>query len=236
MEYNIAVVEDEAAEAELLRSYFQQYSKEHGYTFHVRLFQDGRAFLTGYQPVYDLVLMDINLPLVNGLEAAAELRRLDQSVALIFVTSMARYAAKGYEVDAMDFILKPITYQNFSIKLQRVLRRCRQNYNPELLIHIKDGIYRISAARIKYIEITNHSLIYHTTEGDLSSSGNLKDVEAQLNSSHFIRCNRCYLVNLAFVRAVRGSILVVDTNELQISRPKRAAVLEALNNYLGGGV
>lgn len=97
-------------------------------------------------------------------------------------------------------------------------------------------MYRISASRIKYIEVSNHTLIYHTTEGNFSSPGNLRDVEERLSSAQFIRCNRCYLVNLAFVRAVRGYTLVLDMDELQISRPKRAAVLEALNNYLGGEI
>ena len=114
--------------------------------------------------------------------------------------------------------------------------RCHHNRHPDLLINIPDGLYRISTDRVKYIEVINHTLVYHTTEGVIQSSGNLKDIEGKLPAGQFIRCNRCYLVNLAFVRAVRGYRLVLDMEELQISRPKRAAVLEALNNYLGGGI
>lgn len=236
MKWMIAVIEDDPAEANVLVSYFQRYTSAHGEEFEVTQFQDGSVFLNGYRPIFDLILMDIDLPGINGLEAAKCLRGLDQSVALIFVTNLARYAAKGYAVDAMDFLLKPVSYTNFAVAVQRALLRCRHDYIPDILINIPDGVYRIAASRVKYIEVTNHTLVYHTTEGELSSSGNLKDVERKLPPTQFVRCNRCYLVNLAFVRAVRGYRLVLDMDELQISRPKRAAVLEALNNYLGGGV
>ena len=180
--------------------------------------------------------MDIDLPGISGMATAEKLRLVDRAVTLIFVTNLARYAAKGYSVEAMDFLLKPVPYPSFAATLQRALMRCRHNRHPDLLINIPDGLYRISTDRVKYIEVINHTLVYHTTEGVIQASGNLKDIEGRLPASQFIRCNRCYLVNLAFVRAVRGHRLVLDMDELQISRPKRAAVLEALNNDLGGGV
>ena len=232
----VAIVEDDPAEANVLKSHFARYAPNSGEEFDIKWFQDGDTFLNDYQPIYDLVMMDIDLPGINGMATAEQLRRVDQSVTLVFVTNLARYATKGYAVDAMDFLLKPVAYSSFCITVQRAMLRCRYNHQPDLLINISDGVYRISLSRIKYIEVTNHTLVYHTTEGVLTSSGNLKDVESRLPAGQFIRCNRCYLVNLAFVRAVRGHQLVMDMDELQISRPKRAFVLEALNNYLGGGV
>lgn len=230
----IAIVEDNPAEAEVLRGHFARYASDSGEEFDVRCFQDGDTFLHGYQPIYDLVMMDIDLPGISGLDAAERMRRVDSEVALVFVTNLARYAAKGYAVDAMDFLLKPVSYASFSYTVQRALLRCRHNQQPDMLINISDGVYRISVSRIKYIEVLNHTLVYHTTEGNLRSTGNLKEVESRLPPGQFVRCNRCYLVNLAFVRAVQGQLLVLDMEELQISRPKRSAVLEALNNYLGG--
>ena len=236
MPYMIAIVEDNPAEAETLRSYFSRMSSELGEPFQVNLFQNGREFLSAYQPIYDLVLMDIHLPDLNGMHVAKCLRKIDRNVVLIFVTSMARYAAEGYEVDALDFIVKPVSYPTFTLKIKRSLSKCASSQDRELLISITDGVYRTSASRIKYVEVIDHSLVYHTTDGVLNSYGNLKDVEAKLNSPQFIRCNRCYLVNLAFVRAIHGSTLIVDGDALQISRPKRNIVLDALNNYLGGGI
>ena len=236
MTHLIALVEDSPAEAEVIQEYCKRYSAENSVNIDVKWFPKGETFLRDYQPVYDLVLMDINLPALNGMDTAARLRRLDSSVALIFITSMARYAIQGYEVDAMDFLLKPVSYPMFSARIQRALRKSSQEQPQTLLINMSDGVYRIASTRIKYVEVTDHYLVYHTTEGNLNTYGKLKDVEEKLDKTQFIRCNRCYLVNLAYVRAIRGNTLVVDGDELQISRPKRTAVMEALNDYLGGSV
>lgn len=236
MTHLIALVEDSPTEAETIQEYFRRFSADNAIDIDVKWFPKGEAFLLNYQPVYDLVLMDINLPAMNGMDAATRLRRLDSSVSLIFITSMARYAIKGYEVDAMDFLLKPVSYPMFCTRIQRALRKSGQEQTQTLLINMSDGVYRISSSRIKYVEVTDHYLVYHTTEGNLNTYGKLKDVEEKLDRTQFIRCNRCYLVNLAYVHAIRGYTLVVDGDELQISRPKRTAVMEALNDYLGGSV
>lgn len=236
MNYNIAIVEDEAKEAQTLRSYFSRLSTSSDDSFQVRWFKTGGEFLSSYQPVYDLVLMDINLPDLSGMDVAGYLRKLDQSVVLMFVTSMAQYAVKGYEVDALDFLVKPVSYTTFALKLKRALAKCASKQNRELLISVSDGVYRTSASRIKYVEISSHSLVYHTTDGMLNAYGSLKQLEETLDPRQFVRCNRCYLVNLAYVRAVQGSMVSVDGELLQISRPKRTAFLEALTNYLGGGI
>lgn len=232
----IAIVEDDPREAQTLQAYFTNLANGSDDVFEIRCFSTGREFLSAYQPVYDMVLMDINLPDLNGMDVAASMRKTDQSVVLLFVTSMAQYAVKGYEVDALDFMVKPVPYSTFVLKIKRALSKCPGKHARELLINVSDGVYRTSADRIKYVEISDHSLIYHTIDGALNSYGNLKKVEAQLDPRQFVRCNRCYLVNLAFVIAIKGSTVVLDGAQLQISRPKRASFLEALTNYLGGGI
>lgn len=236
MEYLVAIVEDQQEEAALLEGYFHRYAASASLRFHIKHFHNGAEFISNYRPIYDLVMMDIHLPRCSGLEAAAQLRQMDPSVALVFVTSMIQYAARGYEVDVLDFLLKPVSYQNFQMKFQRILHRIDQNQRSDLLVPVQDGLQRIQIPHIKYIEVSNHSLIYHTTNGDVTTRGKLSALEAQLERYHFIRCNRCYLVNPAFVRALEGYVLVVDTDQLQISRPKRNAVMEALNHYFSGGV
>lgn len=236
MSRRVAVVEDKQAEFELLTAYFSRYTQEKGEQFELDHFSSGEEFLQKYRPVYDLVFMDIGLPKANGMETAVRLRELDRLVTLIFVTNMAQFAVQGYEVDAFDFVVKPVSYPNFSLKLQRALNRLAARQDEELIITLSDQISRVSTARIKYIEISGHRMIYHTTDGDLTAYGNLKEVEAGLNHRVFVRCNSCYLVNLSYVKAIRGHVAVVDTDELQISRPKRKAFIQALNDYLGGGI
>ena len=236
MNRHVAIVEDSPAEAELLRSYFARFTREHGVDFTLTCFASGEEFLNKYRPAYDLVLMDIGLPGHNGMETAAALRERDRSVTLIFVTNMAQFAVKGYEVDAFDFVVKPVGYSKFALKLQRALNKLDTRRDSEVLVTLSDSMVRLSASQIKYIEISGHRMVYHTTDGELYAYGNLKEVEASLGGGMFARCNNCYLVNLNYVRAVQGHTVTVGTDELQISRPRRKAFIQALNDYLGGGI
>ena len=235
MTRSIAIVEDSREEAETLLAYFARYGTEKGVAFKTAHFTSGEEFLSKYRPVYDLVFMDIGLPKLNGMEAAARLRELDRAVTLIFVTNMAQFAVKGYEVDAFDFVVKPVSYANFALKLQRALNKLERRRDTEVLITLSDSIFRIPASRIKYVEISGHKMVYHTTEGELSAYGNLKEAEAALGGQ-FVRCNNCYLVNLNYVQAVRGYTALVDGDELQISRPRRKVFVQAINDFLGGGI
>lgn len=236
MVWNIAIVEDSHQDANLLREYFARYCKERDVEFNIAHFSSGEQFLDKYRPVYDAVFMDICLAKVNGMDAAALLRRLDKTVLLVFVTNMAQFAVRGYEVEAFDFIVKPVAYANFALKLQRLINRLRLQQGGELVVTSGNRIYRIPTAQLKYIEITSHLLVYHTASGNIEGYGNLKEVEASLNPKVFIRCNSCYLVNLKYVRDVKGFIANVGGDELKISRPKHKAFIQALNDYLGGGV
>jgi len=233
---NVAIVEDTQTEADTLRQYFLKYSAEKGIEFRVTHFMSAEEFLNKYRPIYDIVLMDIGLPKANGMEAATRLRELDWTTVLIFVTNMAQFAVRGYEVDAFDFIVKPIIYSNFALKLQRALTKLNTRRDTEVILSASDGIYRVSSSQIKYIEISDHKLIYHTTDGTIKIYGNLKEVESSLNSKMFVRCNSCYLVNLNYVYAIRNYIVVVGEDELQISRPRKKAFIQAVNDYLGGGI
>lgn len=233
---NVAIVEDTQTEADTLKEYFSRYSAEKGIEFKIAHFPSAEQFLEKYNPIYDLVLMDIGLPGMGGMEAAGRLRELDDTVTLIFVTNMAQFAVRGYEVDAFDFVVKPVSYSNFALKLQRALNKLGTRKDTEVIISISDGLYRISSSQIKYIEISGHKMIYHTTNGTIKAYGNLKEIESILNGRMFVRCNSCYLVNLNFVHAIRGYIVAVDTDELQISRPRKKAFVQAVNDYLGGGI
>ena len=174
--------------------------------------------------------------IVNVKKTAAALRERDRSVTLIFVTNMAQFAVKGYEVDAFDFVVKPVGYSNVALTLQRALNKLDTRRDTEVLVTLSDSMVRLAASQIKYIEISGHRMVYHTTDGELYAYGNLKEVEATLGGGMFARCNNCYLVNLNYVRAVQGHTVTVGTDELQISRPRRKAFIQALNDYLGGGI
>lgn len=227
----VAVVEDEKRERELIKKYLASFGEERGVVFNVYEFEDGLSFLSDYKSIYDVVFMDIEMPHLSGMEAAKRLRKLDDKVALVFITNMAQYAVGGYEVDAMSFIVKPVTYSNFAMKLSRVMDKVNTDKKPFVLIKGKNNFKRVGVDEIRYVEVANHSLVWHTKSGKEQSTGSLKRVKEELGDS-FAFCNQCYLVNLRFCEEVSGYTVTVDGEVLQISRPKRASFIKALNIFL----
>ena len=109
----VAIVEDDLSCVQQLREYLSRYQKSSGEDIEVAVYPDGMAVVEQYRPVFDVLLLDIEMPRLDGMAAAREIRRTDPEVIMIFITNMARYAIKGYEVNALDFVLKPINYFAF---------------------------------------------------------------------------------------------------------------------------
>ena len=106
----VAIVEDEAAVRDQLMGYVQRYMRQYNAQIEVTMFTDGVEILEGYRPVYDIIFLDVEMQHLDGMETASRIRALDSDVLLIFITNMAQYAIKGYEVDALDYVLKPVSY------------------------------------------------------------------------------------------------------------------------------
>lgn len=238
---NIAVVEDEDKAAEQLEGHLQRYTREHArgggnISFNVVRFRDAETFLSSYaEDVFDIVFMDIELPDMNGMEASARLRERDDEVIIIFVTNMAHYAIKGYEVRAFDFIVKPVTYTDLALKVKSALALADRKRGKTVWISNKEGRAALRTTDIRYVEVVQHMLIWHTTHGDVKASGSLGDAEKLLAGEHFEYCNRCYYVNLRFVTAMRQYDVWLGDEHLQISRSKRNRFARALGDFLAGG-
>lgn len=232
--YRIAIVEDDCNFIEELQSYLGQYASEEKQTFEISVFHDGAEILENYEPKYDLILLDVEMPKVNGMDAAEKIREMDESVVLMFITNMAQYAIRGYSVGALDFVMKPITYYTFSMKMKRALKRVQKKELPSVLLTLSDGLKKIQVRQIYYLEVQNHMVHYHTDEGEFVVRGTLQSAEAALPSTVFAKCNHWYLVNLMYVTEVRKNIAVVGPYELEISRRNRSGFLKALTEFMGG--
>lgn len=185
--------------------------------------------------MYDLVFMDIDMPYLDGMSAAHKLRELDENVCLVFVTNLARLAVQGYEVAAYDFIVKPVSYEDFTGKMPRIVKRLESLARGRtLLVHSGTDIMRIAVDDIMYVEVMSHKLVYHLVRKNIVSYGTLKKVEEELADPCFVRCNKCYLVNLRYVMAIEENHAVVGGEKLLISYPRRTEFTKALTDYLCG--
>ena len=232
----IAVVEDRKDEREALTACLERYRTQKNENIAWTCFESAFDFLES-SGRFDIVFFDIMLPGMTGMEAAQKLRKYDSDIIIIFVTNMSSFAVKSYEVDALDYILKPISYERMEFKLTKALGIIRFRSETSLVINSLDGgIVRMSSGQIYYIEVTGHKLRYCTEQGEFFEKGTLSQKAEILEQYNFARCNACYLVNLRHIFAVNGYYLKMKNgDELRISQPKKKEFTGKLANYMGQG-
>lgn len=231
---SIAIVEDERDYQEQLHRYILRYEQEYGERTELHFFTDGDEILDHYAAVYDIIFMDVQMRRLNGMDAARRIRKLDENVILIFITNMAQYAIQGYEVSAMNYILKPIAYFPFSQELHKAVRKLKQKDEKYIAVSQDQGLLRLNVNQISYVESFGHNLTVHSDMGDYTFRGTLKEMEEKLQGAAFVKCNSGYLVNLKYVQAVKQNAAVVGGDELPISRSRKKEFMEALTDYMGG--
>ncbi len=234
MVIRIAMVEDCLEDATRLKEYLMRYSKEEQVDFNIDYFDSAEKFLSQYQAVYALVFLDIKMSGMNGMDCAVELRKKDKVVSIIFITSLIQFAQKGYEVNALSFLIKPINYADIYMKLKKALDLVFIKEEHHIMISVHSGVCMISTDELMYVEIQGHRLKYHLVGETLEMSGNLSKAEKELSGFGFLRCNSCYLVNPKHVMSVKGMDIRVGSEILKISRPKRKAFMTKLTNWLAG--
>lgn len=232
---SIAIVEDEDSCAKQMEEYLARYADESGEVFETVRFCDGDEILENYRAQYDIILMDVQMKFMDGMTAAEEIRKVDPEVVIIFITNMAQYAIRGYEVDALDYMLKPVGYATFAQRLSRALGRMRRRERTYITVPIKGGAMKLAVEDITFVESQGHRLIYHTAEEEYVSAGTIKDAEEKLEGYHFFRSNKGYLLNLEHVDGIQDNCALVGEHKLLISRSRKAPFLEALTAYMGGG-
>lgn len=227
----IAIIDDEEKIRKELTEFLARFQEETGEQFLISEFRLAEMFLTNYCPDYDMVFMDIDLPGMNGMEAARRLRELDEQVVLIFITNFAQYAIQGYGVSAKDYIVKPLSYDRFRKKLARAIRLVPKADRPTLLIRTEDGTVTVDIDDVTYAEVQQHHMYYHTSRAIYRVRGSLKQAVQEMNDPQFFICNKSCLVNLAYVERVTDSTVTVCGTELSVSRPKKKAFMDALAAY-----
>lgn len=236
MTINVAIVEDSVDDLTRLTGFLQRYEKDNDIDFKIKSFADALTFLDEYTPSYDIIFMDIELGSENGMETARKLRAKDNDVFLIFETNIAKFALQGYEVDAVDYLLKPLTYPMLTLRLNKVIESIKNTKKGgEIEIKTSDGPRYIPLSKIKYIESQGHDIIFHMTYGEILGRDSLTSLEKRLPKDEFVRCNNCFLVNLAMIHGLDKNECLLADERLQISRPKKKHFYKMFYDYLMSG-
>ena len=232
---DIAIVDDELAERERLKACLAYVEEQEGVSFSVQEYESADQFLMMFEQQYDIVFMDIQFAGgMDGMSAARRLRKADPSVLLIFVTNLAQMALHGYEVDALDFVVKPLDPYAFHLKMQRALGRVSSRKKSTIEVRDKGSTVYLDTHRIRYLEVNGHYVIYHTRGGSYTEYISMAAAEKKLNDPAFFRCDRGLIINMRMLTKIEGDTCVVDGETLIVAHILRNELKRALANYLSG--
>ncbi len=227
----IAIVEDSKDDAQTLADYCNRYAQEKDKEFNVKVFHNGYDFISSGKLDYDIIMLDIKMPFMNGLQTAQKIRESNENVCIVFITNMQQYAIHGYSVSASDFIIKPVKYSLFSFKFDRLLTKIESRQGKFIVIKTNRAIKYLQLSEIIYIETQKHKLVYHTLSGNYEAWGSMKDTYGAISSGDFALCNSGCYVNLKYVEEINNYTVTVKGTPLVISHLKYKSFLDALTNY-----
>jgi DNA-binding LytR/AlgR family response regulator len=231
--FRVAVIEDDKTSLLWMKELLRRFEEEIGSHFEIAEFRDGYEIVENYTADYDFLFMDIELPLLNGMSAAEEIRRRDADVGIIFVTSSTQYAIRGYRVGALDYLVKPVDYATFAETMRRALAHRRVRDDRFLMLNVRAGVRRkIHIRNIRYVEVRDHDLTYHLIDGNIKTRGTFREAEQRLTPEGFFRCNKGILVNLAYVDGVERQDICVGSDRIQLGNSRKRAFMDALNRYM----
>ncbi|WP_314060822.1 LytTR family DNA-binding domain-containing protein [uncultured Vagococcus sp.] len=229
----IAIVEDNEANRLTLEQHINTFSSDHHLSCTIDWYPNGLSIVDNYQSNYDIIYFDVEMEIMDGMTAAKKIRLVDEAVMIVFITNYVQFAIEGYAVNAVDFLLKPLNYFNFSEHFKKLLKKQANQEHKHLTIKASSGFKKINLNELVFVESDGHYLKLHTLEQTYTILDAMKHMEQKLKEDGFFRCNNCYLVNLKHVSGIEKNIAKVGRYDLQISRPRKKEFLESLTNYIG---
>lgn len=232
----IAICDDEEAQRLLLEKYLMEWGEQHQTIVCTELFPSAESFLFSWEEdrQYDLLVLDIELGKMNGVELARTLRGREEELPILFITGYDSYMAQGYEVAALHYLLKPVNREKLFSALDRLQRQRERGVSEEkILFQAKEGVLSLPLSGIWYIEACGHQCVLCTKEQEYMLKQSISAAEKALaGRREIVRCHRSYLVNLQHISAITGSELVLDNKKrLPVSRSLCREVNEAFIAY-----
>ena len=234
---NCVICDDEATAREKLLSFISRFSEETGEQVNAVCRASGDELLSDYPADVEVILLDIQMQGLDGIETARRIRAFDQNVCIIFITSMQQMAIEGYKVRALGFLAKPVEYPEFRNELSEVVRRRKSQRKRSIVLKSNGELHKLAVDDIYYAEVKNHNVAVYTTIGVNEFYLPLREVEAELSGCGFFCPHASFLVNQRYIAKIgKESLTLTDGSIIPISKHRKKAFLTELTNYIGNQI
>jgi len=235
--FNIAVVENDQTQSDFLVSCIKKSAENLNISVNIKTYKDGLDIIEDIKILFDIIYFDIEMKFLDGMTSAKKIRERDENVLIVFITNHVQYAVEGYQVNASDFLLKPVKYLSFHEHFTKTIKKISSDDEPRLIIRTATALRSIKYTDIYFLESEAHFIHIHTTTKTITIKDTMKNMETKLilenPKNNFSRSNNCYIVNLAHVMSVDKDIISIGNHDLKISRPRKKQFMESLVNYMG---
>lgn len=229
----IAIVEDEKKEREQLQKFIQRFSNENKFEIKTEEFSDGIQLIQEYDRNFDVLFLDIEMEKLNGIDTARKIREKDKEVIILFITNLFQYAIEGYEVEAMDFVIKPVNYLTFSARMDKVMKKLEQKVCHLIPFQVKKEIIMLNAHDIILVETNNKKTIIKFNNESVNCSESMQEVQKKLEVYGFYRCHSGFLINMNYVVRLNGETVMVQQYEVPVSKHRKKDFYQAIAAYQG---
>lgn len=232
MIYELAICDDESQISRLLEKIVLDWAIDRDKRINIKKFPSSEAFLFDYEEdkKYHILLLDIEMPGMNGVDLAERIREDNKGIQIVFITGYMDYIAQGYDVEALNYLLKPVSEDKLYEVLDRAVERI-ETVEQAIYVETSNGMAKIALHNIVYAEVDKNYITLHTLDGDYRFKKTLKGLEEELDD-RFFRANRSYLVNLRYIKKTRRTDVELSTGDIiPLARDKYEDINKAIIEY-----
>lgn len=229
----IAVCDDVSADRQIISEYLLRYSQENLLDIQIAEFDGGEELLLAFSASpFKIIFIDIYLDGISGVETAYKIREVDKGCSIIFTTSSVDYRADGFEVGAIHYLVKPVTYLDATAAMER----CKGHFSSEekyFSITSARQVIRIKMKNVLYAEVFGKEVLIHTADGPFKTYKSLSEIADLLQGGHFLQCHRCYLVNMQHISGIlKEGFQLSNGKTIPIRKNGRQNTKDVFTDYL----
>lgn len=221
----------------LIENYIKTILDEENIEYEVIKYCSGEELLEANLKDVDILLLDIKMDNINGMDVARKIRQSGNKMEIIFITSLIDYVQDGYEVKAYRYLLKPINFEELKKHLLTCIKEIKLSKHNYIIIKNKSNTYKINSNEITYIEVQKKDMLIHTINKNFEVRYSLEKIEKDLNLDQFVRCHKSFIVNLNYVENIKSNIAILESGEeIPVSRYRYKDVRTKFLKFLGDSI